>query len=295
MTLTTALLHSVTTAFALFPIARVLGSERLQVVYAGFGRSGTHSLAAALKRLGYSACHGRDISINILGSHQSLAEAFIDHDVDAMIERTEELGYNATLEMHGMFWREIMERRPDAKVIFVIRDYDKWIASMMQVYWTMRPLFRYPLRFVSFFAAMAEFYASLWAYNLQVSRDDGWKHAMEPFDHEQVEKLRLAYDRFVLDAGKVLSRGQKNTLLFQLGEQGYPVLCKFLEIPAADCPDEEFPHIFSSQEVIVSGYLMRLQEVMVVILPLLATWVIYKLLASLWRWLVNRREKVKHS
>ena len=295
MTLTMALLFSVTTAFALFPIAHVVGLETLQVIYAGFGRSGTHSLAAALKRLGYSACHGRDISINILGSHQSLVQAFIDHNVDAMIEHTEELGYNATLELHGMFWREIMERRPDAKSIFIIRDYDKWILSMMQLYWTIRPLFRYPLRFVSFYATMAEFYASLFAYNLQVSREDGWKHAMDPLDHEQVEKLKLSYDRFVLDAGKVLSRGQENTLLFQLGHQGYPVLCKFLEIPAARCPNEEFPHIYSSQELIVSGYLMRLMEVMVVVLPLLVLWVTYKLATCLRRWLIIHREKVKHA
>jgi hypothetical protein len=32
--------------------------QKLQVVVAGFGRSESHSLAPALTRLGYKACHG---------------------------------------------------------------------------------------------------------------------------------------------------------------------------------------------------------------------------------------------
>lgn len=268
------------------------GDEALQVVYAGFGRSGTHSLAIALKRLGYAPCHGRDICMNLEGSHHALAQAFVDHHVPAIIRETEQLGYNATLEIHGTYWREIMSLRPNAKYIFVLREFEPWLASTLLVYRAMAPLFRYPLRIVPYYNSMAEFFAALWSHNLQVSREEGWEHAWNPQSETQIGKLKTTYYRHVADAKAVLSQGKHNTLLFRL-DQGYAALCEFLEIPLADCPSDPFPHAYKAREVLVSWFLFRIQVILMIALPLLLTWLTFTVLSRVWRWITKRKRKLK--
>lgn len=87
-----------------FPVSSAAATKKepLKVVYSGFGRSGTHSLRAALQRLGYHTCHGEDIGRDILyDANPELADAFINADFDAIVDETEKLGYNATLDIHG--------------------------------------------------------------------------------------------------------------------------------------------------------------------------------------------------
>jgi hypothetical protein len=79
--------------------------EPIKFVFAGFGRSGTNSLAAALTKLGYNTCHGSHIVANLGGSHQALGRTILYFDVDDILAETSKLGYNATVECHSPFWQ----------------------------------------------------------------------------------------------------------------------------------------------------------------------------------------------
>jgi Sulfotransferase domain len=234
-------------------------NEPLKVVYSGFGRSGTHSLRAALQRLGYHTCHGEDIGRDILFDvNPELADAFINADFDAIVDETEKLGYNATLDIHGMYWKEIMERRPNAKYIFVIRDWEPWLDSMKTLRWCLLPMIRWPLRLERHVGKLGRFFVSLLAHQGQGT----YEEAYEGFIHGYFEKLRDPYERFLRDAQNAIDNRPENALLFDL-KKGYPALCKFLNIDDSQCPEEEFPHLSAKGELMMLGYFWRTVEVVI--------------------------------
>jgi Sulfotransferase domain len=99
----------------------------LEVIGAGFGRTGTMSLKVALETLGFGPCYHM-IELFQNPEHVRLWEAAARRDpVD-----WENLfsGYRATVDWPGAaFYEELIERYPDAKVILTVRDPDRWYES----------------------------------------------------------------------------------------------------------------------------------------------------------------------
>jgi hypothetical protein len=92
----------------------------LEVIGAGFGRTGTMSLKVALEDLGFGPCYHM-IELFEHPEHLELWEAASQgKPVD-----WEELfsGYRATTDWPACsFYKELIERYPDAKVILTVRD-----------------------------------------------------------------------------------------------------------------------------------------------------------------------------
>ena len=92
----------------------------LELIGAGLGRTGTLSLKAALERIGYGPCYHM---IEVLtaperGRHWLEQTQSGSHDWDAIFH-----GYRATVDWPAAaFWRELVERYPDAKVLLSRRD-----------------------------------------------------------------------------------------------------------------------------------------------------------------------------
>merc|ERR1719357_1285877 len=81
-----------------------------------------------------------------------MSQAIIDGDVEKLVDITENMGYDATLEIHGRFWRKIRKIRPDAKYLIIIRPYEKWQKSIVRFCsWIFTPIKRYPLLAIPFF------------------------------------------------------------------------------------------------------------------------------------------------
>jgi hypothetical protein len=101
----------------------------LEVIGAGFGRTGTMSLKVALEELGFGPCYHM-IEVFENPEHVKLWEAAAKGEpVD-----WEELfrDYRATVDWPGAaFYEELMERYPDAKVILTVRDPDRWYESVL--------------------------------------------------------------------------------------------------------------------------------------------------------------------
>ena len=99
----------------------------LEVIGAGLARTGTTSLKAALEELGFDPCY-----------HASELFGHPEHvEVWEAAARGESVdwnrlfgGYRATTDWPAcLFYEELMQRYPDAKVILTMRDPDRWYES----------------------------------------------------------------------------------------------------------------------------------------------------------------------
>lgn len=101
----------------------------LELIGAGMGRTGTLSLKAALERIGYGPCyHGIEVFVAPERGRLWLEQTQSgSHDWDGIFH-----GYRATVDWPAAaFWRELVERYPDAKVLLSLRDSDRWYDSVM--------------------------------------------------------------------------------------------------------------------------------------------------------------------
>ena len=104
----------------------------LSVIGAGYGRTGTLSLKAALEMLGYVKCHHMIEVLHNPGEADEWMTAAErvsrgeDVDWDALLE-----GYRATVDWPAChFYRQLAEHYPRAKVILTVRDPLSWYQSM---------------------------------------------------------------------------------------------------------------------------------------------------------------------
>lgn len=99
----------------------------LQVVGAGVGRTGTHSLKLALEQLLGGPCHHM---LEILG-HPDQVPGWTDAVQGRPVDWTALLdGYRAIVDWPGgAFWRELLAANPDALVLLSVRDPDDWYRS----------------------------------------------------------------------------------------------------------------------------------------------------------------------
>ena len=111
----------------------------LKVIGAGFGRTGTLSLQAALEELGFTRCYHmtevfRHPERASLWSAARRGEAV---DWDALFS-----GYQAAVDWPPCaFYQELLKRYPDAKIILTVRDADKWYHSARQTIYFVRRAF----------------------------------------------------------------------------------------------------------------------------------------------------------
>jgi hypothetical protein len=108
----------------------------LRVIGAGFGRTGTLSLKAALELLGFGPCYHM---VELFGkpAHLALWEAAARGDP---IDWNEIFaGYQATVDWPGCaFYTDLLKVYPDARVLLTVRDPEKWYESVSSTIYQMR-------------------------------------------------------------------------------------------------------------------------------------------------------------
>lgn len=99
----------------------------LKVIGAGFGRTGTHSLAAALDKLGFGPCYTLP-EVNKNPGHVEIWNEAIDGrsvDWSAVYQ-----DYRSAVEWPTVsFLRQLLPAFPEARVILTMRDPDSWYES----------------------------------------------------------------------------------------------------------------------------------------------------------------------
>lgn len=99
----------------------------IKLIGAGFGRTGTTSIKAALEELGFGKCYHM-IEVLSHPRHVGVWSA-------ALAGKTPDwptffTGYQATVDWPGCtFYQELMQVYPEAKVLLTVRDPEKWYES----------------------------------------------------------------------------------------------------------------------------------------------------------------------
>ena len=195
----------------------------LKVIGAGFGRTGTGSLKAALEELGIGKCyHMNEVAKN--HGHMKKWTDVIENGNADWAELFE--GYQAAVDWPAaVYYKALMVAYPDAKVILTIRDPDRWHESVSNTIYPLSKKFVNSLRTTSplsrFFKALDK---ALWV-GIFNNRLEDKPYAIEIFkDHIEEVKHTVPVDRL---------------LIFE-ARQGWEPLCEFLDVPVPDTP---YPHV----------------------------------------------------
>ena len=101
----------------------------LEIIGAGFGRTGTESMKRALERLGYGPCYHRYEVIpdkQRYETWQGIYDGTVTPDWDVVFD-----GFKATVDWPAArYWRELAAHFPQAKILLTYRDPESWYASM---------------------------------------------------------------------------------------------------------------------------------------------------------------------
>ena len=101
----------------------------LKVIGAGFGRTGTLSMKAALETLGFVKCHHM---IDVLMPDDQTQLNYWDDVGKGKPPDWDKIfgGYQASVDFpSSVYWKELAEAYPDAKVVLTVRDFESWYKS----------------------------------------------------------------------------------------------------------------------------------------------------------------------
>lgn len=103
----------------------------LQVLGAGFGRTGTLSLTRALDILGYGPCYHM---FEVMGRSERVRAWRRAADGEPVDWDRMFAGYRAAADWPAAyFWRRLAAEFPEAKVVLTVRDPEDWYASMWRM------------------------------------------------------------------------------------------------------------------------------------------------------------------
>ncbi len=201
----------------------------LKVIGAGFGRTGTASLKGALETLGFSKCyHMQEVFPN--ASHIPLWQAAADGhpvDWDKLFE-----GYQSTVDWPGAtFYKELMAKYPDAKVVLSVRDPDAWYKSATDTIFKMSRM-GYPMKLAPLFVPRLRRF-------IRMAPQLIWKNTFHDRFADKAYALSV-FDAHIAEVKRVVPADR---LLVYEVKQGWEPLCAFLGVPV---PAEPFPRLNDS-------------------------------------------------
>lgn len=224
----------------------------LEVIGAGFGRTGTKSLKAALEELGFDPCY----HMSELFGHPEHVELWEAAARGKSIDWNRLLGgYRSTTDWPACsFYEELMQSYPDAKVILTLRDPNRWYESAYNTVClrqriassaVFRCLRRLGLRRFdanTFLSLVLRAGASVGLFRPGMGRAAWLNDRLiweEIFDRN-LEDRQHAIEVFERHNEEVKRRVPEERLLVYEIKEGWRPLCDFLGVEE---PDKPFPHL----------------------------------------------------
>ncbi|MGI8649093.1 MAG: sulfotransferase family protein [Rubrobacter sp.] len=201
----------------------------MKVIGAGFGRTGTTSLKAALDRLGFGPTYHMEEVMksprnSALWSHYLDAECF---DWDEVFR-----GYGSAVDWPASaYYRELAAKYPEAKIILTVRDPESWYESASKTIYAISAAARR--------SVVVSFGKIFVAHLRNVSRlTDGiiWDGVFDG----RFEDREHAISRFLKNTEEVRRTIPPERLLVYEVREGWGPLCEFLGLEG---PDESFPRL----------------------------------------------------
>jgi hypothetical protein len=193
-----------------------IAAATLQVVGAGFGRTGTLSMRTALLRLGFGPCdhmvENEEHPERFALWDEALRQKTADEPIDWRPLLT---GFQAIVDWPGAyFWRELTTAHPEAKVVLTVRDPERWVDSISATIFAMSD------------EQLPEGSRDIIFTRTFNDRLTDRAHCLAVFaQHVQAVRETIAPNRL---------------LVFDVRE-GWEPLCAFLGVPVP--VDEPFPHV----------------------------------------------------
>ncbi|KAI7883572.1 hypothetical protein K492DRAFT_235361 [Lichtheimia hyalospora FSU 10163] len=230
----------------------------LQIIGAGYSRTGTLSLCQALETLGFKTHHGMSV---ITDSKQdpsvwssSLQQQQQQYTDKTIVDWNQAYrNYDAAVDWPTcVFYKELMQYYPDSKVILVVRSPESWYKSVQR---TILPLVRLSRKFKDrMLPDHVKQVRALWLQSF-IYKNEQQK---VPMDIQEVYRLlfdpvamRQMYMDHIEDVKRTVP--SERLLVMTLGHDGWDPLCQFLGVPVPkDLPypcsnsSDDFSDIFWS-------------------------------------------------
>ncbi|TWG07955.1 sulfotransferase family protein [Saccharopolyspora dendranthemae] len=198
----------------------------VKIIGAGFGRTGTASMKAALEHLGFAPCYHM---FEVIAQPERAKDW--DRALDGAVDDWETVlgGFESTVDWPGCtFWRELMDFYPDAKVLLTVRDPERWYDSVFN---TIYQFVKEPPADDAFSTQMRPTIERMIWNGTFDGRFEDREHAIKVFeDHNAAVQEAVPADRL---------------LVYKVGE-GWDRLCEFLDVPV---PEQGFPHVNDSGSI----------------------------------------------
>lgn len=268
-------------------------SKGMQVIGAGFARSGTKSTEEALKWLGHKIYDTRSM---LEHSHHiprwlRAAEEYKQHnnltEMESLLQEMEAEGYTATLDFPiNMFALPLAELRPHAKVLFTVRDNEeKWFESWSEITHMMGHLICRPWKwFIGNFNFPEQLLTTLEGFPFTSSSYPEHIHRPLPWfeilHHSAIVDDPGQKDRWIALHKDFQKRCQDTLppdrlLIFNV-KQGWAPLLQFLGIEDAQLLQKDFPNVNDRKSLQTVRWVM---DVVAAGLPLwiaLQTFLVYR-------------------
>lgn len=191
----------------------------LKVIGAGFFCTGTLSMKHALEQLGFNECYHMIDFVNNPDHVDIVYPCYHGEQVDWDSVFTDK--YQAAVDFPSfLFYKEMMEAYPDAKVVLTVRDPEKWYKSVRDtIYKVIKKEETGKQMFGKGTSKMREMV----------------RGSIITDDFEDKEHMISVFNNHVEEVKRVVSADK---LLVYRGKEGWEPLCKFLGV---DIPDKPFP------------------------------------------------------
>lgn len=197
----------------------------LEIIGAGFGRTGTLSLKTALEHLGYPCHHMMEVMANPAQAPAFTAAARGDSSGLAGALAP----YRATVDWPSCaFWRELLALNPHAKVLLSVRPSDRWWNSFSQT------IHAVMTRDVPPDVELPEEFRAIVDMGNEVVKLRSFGERFAEMSSDEIVAVYEAHNQDVRD-----NAPPDRFLEFDV-VQGWEPLCAFLRV---DVPDEPFPNV----------------------------------------------------
>src|ERR671912_2687224 len=214
----------------------------MRVIGAGFGRTGTTSLKAALERLGFGPSYTLSEVVRNPG-HVGFWETARRGPAGERVDWEEFLGgYEVAVDWPACsFYEELMQAFPEAPVILTVRDPAPWYESTRSTIYELRRLTTGPLPVRAAFA-LAGLFAPGVAGTVRLADRLVWEGAFGGRFEDRAYAIRV----FERHNEAVRRRVPPERLLVFDVREGWEPLCDFLGV---EVPDDPFPRLNEARQM----------------------------------------------
>ncbi|CAK8681899.1 unnamed protein product [Clavelina lepadiformis] len=210
----------------------------MKVILAGYCKTGTKSMAAALETLGYNVYDYFDHFWYHYNEWQEICSQGATKEIFQRMYKDVDVVANM---MPLKFWKEIHDAFPDAKIILTTRDENDWLPSYIAQWKSIDDYFLYKMMMLITPTGRRMFKY----YQLLVRIYEGavMKH---PFDYKFLQNetmMRLGYRTHQTGC---IANAPKDKLLVYSVRDGWKPLCKFL---GKEIPSKAFPRLNSRKAI----------------------------------------------